>query len=335
MVIPSTGPARLPTDDPQLLEHCRMVALALADGEVVPFLGAGVNLCGRPKDQGWKQGEFLPSGGELSEYLAKRCGYPLADPDNLVRVAQYQATMQGGGPLYKRLKEIFDADYAPTALHELLASLPRTLETLFKRIRYQLIVTTNYDDALERAFTAADQPFDLFTYVAYGEHEGLFLHSLHHGQPDVVEGPEVVEDPSKFAEPLLEERPAIVKIHGAVDRTPNKRDSYVITEDHYIDFLQRTELSKLLPLPLLAPLKESHFLFLGYSLRDWNLRVILQRIWEEQEHGWSSWAVQHQSTPLDQKFWMKRSVDIQVVDLVDYVRVLDKSLEAAAADNVL
>jgi hypothetical protein len=108
----------------------------------------------------------------------------------------------------------------------------------------------------------------------------------------------------------------------------------VITEDHYIDFLQRTELSKLVPLPLLTPLKESHFLFLGYSLRDWNLRVILQQIWEEQEHGWSSWAVQHESSALDQKFWMRRSVDIQVVDLLDYVQAVEAALEAVAAENV-
>jgi hypothetical protein len=334
MGTPADGSGPVPTDDPQLLEHCRMIALAFADGEVVPFLGAGVNLCGRPKDQGWKQGEFLPSGRELSEYLARRCGYPLSDPDNLVRVAQYQATMQGGGPLYKRLREVFDADYKPSRMHEFLARLPKTLENLFERTRYQLIVTTNYDDALERAFTAADQPFDLFTYVAYGDDEGKFLHSRHSGNPDVVEGPNVIEDPSKFAEPILEAQPAILKIHGAVDRTANKRDSYVITEDHYIDFLQRTELSKLVPLPLLTPLKESHFLFLGYSLRDWNLRVILQQIWEEQEHGWSSWAVQHESSALDQKFWMRRSVDIQVVDLLDYVQAVEAALEAVAAENV-
>ena len=32
----------------------------------------------------------------------------------------------------------------------------------------------------------------------------------------------------------------ILKIHGAVDRARPDRDSYVITEDHYIDYLTRT-----------------------------------------------------------------------------------------------
>ena len=29
----------------------------------------------------------------------------------------------------------------------------------------------------------------------------------------------------------------------------------------------------------------------GYGLRDWNLRAIFHRIWEEQKHGWKSWAI--------------------------------------------
>ena len=36
----------------------------------------------------------------------------------------------------------------------------------------------------------------------------------------------------------------ILKIHGAVDRTDSDRDSYVITEDHYIDYLTRTDISE-------------------------------------------------------------------------------------------
>jgi hypothetical protein len=311
----------------EVREHYRMVALALADGEVVPFLGAGVNLCGRPSGEHFKLGEWLPSGAELAEYLARRCGYPLPDADNLVRVTQYQVTMQDEGPLYKRLHEVFNADYRPTHLHGFLARLPQTLKQKFGTARNQLIITTNYDDALERAFAEAKQPYDLFTYLAFGEDAGKFVHTAPDGKRHVV------SNPKRFSEPLLEQRPVILKIHGAVDRADSRRDSYVITEDDYIEFLQRTEISKLIPVSLIPAMQSSHFLFLGYSLRDWNLRVILQRIWEEQDHGWSSWAVQHQTNPIDQKFWMKRGVDIQVVDLQDYVRGLDAALNEIATEN--
>jgi len=313
--------------DEELSAHCRMIALAFAYGEVVPFLGAGVNLSGRPKGQPWEPGKSLPSGAELSQWLAERSGYPLPDADNLVRVAQYQATMQGGGPLYKRLREIFNADYTPTKLHEFLARLPKTLENAFGTARFQLIVTTNYDDLLERAFVAAKQPFDLFTYIAYGESIGKFVHTRPDGKSRVITAPK------KFTEPILEQRPAIMKIHGAVDRLDVTRDSYVITEDHYLDFLKRTEIATFVPLSLVPSLQSSHFLFLGYSLRDWNLRVILQRIWEQQEHGWSSWAVQHRTTPLDQRFWIKRGVDIQVVDLLAYVEALDRTMDELSSER--
>ena len=71
----------------------------------------------------------------------------------------------------------------------------------------------------------------------------------------------------------------ILKIHGAVDRADAEADSYVITEDHYIDYLARENVARLIPAYLMARMRTSHFLFLGYGMRDWNLRVILRSIW--------------------------------------------------------
>ena len=66
---------------------------------------------------------------------------------------------------------------------------------------------------------------------------------------------------------------------------------------------------------LAAKLRKSHFLFLGYGLRDWNMRVILHRIAGEQRLTYKSWAIQRAPTDLDQKFWDRRDVDILDVDL--------------------
>ena len=122
----------------------------------------------------------------------------------------------------------------------------------------------------------------------------------------------------------------LLKIHGALDRAIASNDSYVITEDHYIDFLTRTDLSNLLPVMLAAQLRASHFLFLGYSLRDWNLRVILQRIWEEQRLGYNSWAVQKQSDALDRRFWGRRNVEILETDLDAFIVAIDERLAKVA-----
>jgi SIR2-like domain len=50
-------------------------------------------------------------------------------------------------------------------IHQLLANIPSILRSCGYAPHYQLIVTTNYDDLLERAFKAAVEPFDLLTYV--------------------------------------------------------------------------------------------------------------------------------------------------------------------------
>jgi hypothetical protein len=120
----------------------------------------------------------------------------------------------------------------------------------------------------------------------------------------------------------------ILKIHGAVDRPTGERDSYVITEDHYIDYLTRTDISNLVPVTLAAKLRRSHFLFLGYSLRDWNLRVILHRIWGEQKLSWKSWAIQLNPHAIDQEFWRNRDVDIFNVRLEEYVAALSERMQA-------
>jgi hypothetical protein len=47
-------------------QHYDTVLRAMADGRVVPLLGAGVNLTGRPKGARWQHGRYLRSGAELA-----------------------------------------------------------------------------------------------------------------------------------------------------------------------------------------------------------------------------------------------------------------------------
>ncbi|HEX4865649.1 MAG TPA: SIR2 family protein [Acidimicrobiales bacterium] len=307
------------TDD--LLRHYRTVASEIAAGRVVPFLGAGVNLCGRIQTAGWRASQHPPSGVELTEHLARSFNYPRQPPTDLARVSQYAATMNGSGPLYEELRKVFNIDYRPTAVHRLLAQLPALLRARVTTPEYQLIVTTNYDNALEQAFQAAHEPFDVISYMADGEHRGQFLHYL------PGDNPRLIHRPNEYTELRLDQRTVILKIHGAVDRASPDRDSYVITEDHYIDYLTRTDISNLVPVTLAAELRRSHFLFLGYSLRDWNLRVILHRIWGQQRLSYKSWAIQLDPDELEREYWIKRDVNILNVSLEEYVAGLNLQLQ--------
>ena len=328
--------------------HYETVASAIAAGEVIPFFGAGVNMCGRPPGAQWQRdgAQFLPSGGELSAYLAQSFNYTQADANNLLRVSQYVSLTRGSGPLYKALRKLFNADYPPTPLHGFFAGLPAALRAKgYDPTPYQLIVTTNYDDLMERAYFAARVPFDLVSYVAEGQNRGKFWHWTYapaEGQPaDDFWGQawpppvaaRLIERPNEYKGITLDEddyllRPVILKIHGAVDRAAAENDSYVITEDHYIEYLTRADISSLVPATLVAKLKGSSFLFLGYSLQDWNLRVILQRIWGEAKLTYSSWAVQLNPPDLDKRFWNKRNVEILNISLDEYVAGLERQLAA-------
>jgi hypothetical protein len=254
--------------------HYEMIADRILAGAVVPFLGAGVDLCGRPDSESWKLGRYLPSGSELAAYLASKGRYPYKDRTDLLRVSQYFDVMLGNGPLYQLLHAVFDADYAPTPVHRLMASLPSLIRgrSSTEPKFFPLIVTTNYDDLLERAFKDAGEEYDLVSYIADGPKAGRFLHT----SPDGLA--RVIGRPNSYTELRGDERPVIAKIHGAVGRGAHDRDSFVITENDYIDYLSRTDLAQLIPVRVAKRMRKSHFLFLGYSLRDWNLRVILHRI---------------------------------------------------------
>jgi hypothetical protein len=288
-------------------------------GQVVPLLGAGANLCGRPEGATWQLGRYLPDGAELAAHLASSFEYPTEQALELSRVSQYVAVMAGSGPLYQELRQLFDADYPPSKLHQLLAGLP-ALAREQPEPRYQLLVTTNYDDALERAFRDKGEEFDLVWYAAEGDHRGKFLHFAPSGDMHVV------ERPNEYARLSPDQRTVILKIHGAVDRTHPDLDSFVITEDHYIDYLARSDISNLLPVTLAVRLQRSHFLFLGYSMRDWNLRVILHRIWGTQALNWTSWAVQRYPEPIEERLWRKRGVEILHAPLEHYIVELSRHL---------
>jgi len=109
-------------------------------------------------------------------------------------------------------------------------------------------------------------------------------------------------------------------------------DSYVITENDYIDYLAYTNLSQI-PMNIVTRMEQSHFLFLGYSLRDWNLRVILHRLSGNAGMAWTSnsWAVQPKPDKIDEKSWGRRGVELLDARLEDYIEQLKTSLANSAS----
>jgi hypothetical protein len=207
-------------------------------------------------------------------------------------------------------------------VHRFLAGLQQILRERGKGP--QVILTTNYDDALERAFDAIGEPYDLVTYAcAYPvEHRGRFVHWT----PGAAE-PIPIEKPNEYKGLDPSRRTVILKMHGAVVRCDTfDQDNYVITEDHYIDYLAHTDITQLLPTPIPRYLRNSHFLFLGYGMRDWNLRVILRRIWGTHALDFPSWSVQYKPAEVETRYWKDRGVAVFDCDVAEYVERLHVEL---------
>lgn len=286
---------------------------AFKDGEVIPFLGAGASLGPRdPAHPNWAPpppAVHLPTGGELTDYLALQSGFPNGEPKDLAKVAQYFHIQSGRPKLRRRLHDIFSPGYAPRPIHQLLASASKP----------QLIVTTNYDTLIEDAFAAAGRPYDL---VVHGSEAAIGDRILHkpHGAGDfqAVEPKTLMIDLSKIS--------VVYKIHGSCNRHDPKADQYVISEDDYIDFLSRMVGNTAIPAFCAEPFQCWPFLFLGYRLGDWNLRVVLNRVAPQVrvQDDVISWAIERSPSAVEERFWQARGVNVYTQELDAFVAELNK-----------
>lgn len=273
-------------------------------------------------------GRVVPVLGEDSEAfalrLAERFRYPRSHAPELARVSQYAAALRGYGPLYDELRELVAGEPEPTAVHTFFASLPPLLRA--RGVPQQLLVTTSYGTALERAFRAAGEELDVVSYIASGRSRGKFCHISPDGNARVI------DVPNTYATELsLDQRPVVLKMRGQVDPSANPSlDSFVVTEDDYIDYLGRADVASGLPVTLAAALRRCHFLFLGYTVRDWNLRLVLGRMWGDDPVAYRSWAVHPAPGPAEHELWRRLDVDLVETPLDVYVKALADGIGAPA-----
>jgi hypothetical protein len=285
------------------------VVRALLSGRLVLVLGPG------PSSE---------NGRSLAGRLADAFDCPEEHRGDLTRVSQYVAVTQGVGPLYDHLHELFLEQEEPGPVERFLAGLPELVRA--REAEHQLLVTTAYGDALERAFEERGEEVDVVSFVAVGPNRGKFLHR----SPDGSET--VVAVPNAYAELSLAERPVILKVHGGVDPRPDRgRESFVVSEDDYIGYLAQSDLASVVPVTLAAKLRRSHLLFISYPVVEWSLRVFLHRVFGDEPISYRSWAVLPGAHPIQHEFWRQRGVDLYDVPLEDFVADMQRRLAEVAA----
>jgi hypothetical protein len=301
------------------------IADLLKTGQIIPFLGAGVNISGRPPGAVWdpQARNFLPTGSELSHFLAQKSNFPSTEDHeigDLAKVASYYVETSARRRLRERLHDIFDRDFSPCNIHNYLAEIAAVAPLL--------IVTTNYDDLTEQAFKKAGRPFDLVIHPTDRKDVEASVLWWKNGS-DIPVG---VPPNQLFID--LKTTNVIYKMHGTVDRALQKWDSYVITEDDYVNFLSRMTNQTAIPSLFMRYFRTRNFLFLGYGLRDWNLRVVLRNLKnvssaepqaepaDDIDDELHSWAIQFQPSELEVELWNARRIKVYDVDINDFVEKL-------------
>jgi hypothetical protein len=306
------------------------IARYMAEGAVVTVLGSGANAVDR--EAPWQRGAgALPDTAELARHLADR--FQIGETGNLAQISQRVSLAEGRVDLCRTLRELLiKPEGEPTSLHRFVARLPGRLRDLGREC-YQLVVTTNYDTALERALDAVHEPYDLVVFMATGSHRGRFVH-VPWWDPG-GNGSRPITVPNEYVDlPIDEdgalERTVIVKLHGggldAGSDGPHLRDNFVITEDDYIGYLTQSPAESLIPLQILNKIRESHFLFLNYRMRDWTPRVFLQRVWGDEQLGARSWAVAAGLDGVERELWEQLGVNVVDHALTELLTELEGEL---------
>jgi SIR2-like domain len=223
-----------------------LIADAARKQRCILFLGAGVHA---PPPDGspfeYPQALRPPVGAGLSQELARGCAladrFPNENPENLQRVALFYEISRSRHQLVDAVRNAVQVEKQPSPMLRALAELA-----------FPVVITTNYDQLFENALAAAGK------------------------QPRVVVYTPELEAMTDYRDPTPQS-PILFKIHGDISRP----ETIVVTDEDYIQFVLRMsnkEQYDPVPLTLKFYLTGSPTLFLGYSLLDYNLRLLFKTI---------------------------------------------------------
>jgi hypothetical protein len=277
------------------------------------FLGAAVNYHAPAGfEHFYAKADRPPIGWELNELLIdeifnrEKFGAGNADMRNehlsLSYVAQYLEELKDRKVLIENLAGFVDKEQ-PSPILKALAEMD-----------FRYIVTTNYDHLFENALAEVGKDY----------HKGIYK-ANRKGSP--------VPTDNVSEKDISVQKPFLYKFHGdireVIDKNGNyvpETDSIVLTDDDYLHFILRMsqindnkEKSKdapadLYPIPQVineafAGKNQNTFLFIGYGLQDYNLRLIFKTaLWAKDNNTFS--ALQKWSISLDkhkpiQQFWTR------------------------------
>ena len=221
-------------------------------------------------------GGMLPTLSQVAQHWADAHGYPFSNCDDMACVAQYLATNQGEDFARYELLDTLKAElmaHLPKALRpgngsetltglvqaagwqNLVADNPNEVHRVLADLDLPLYLTTNADSFMVEALKARGQE-PVRALCRWSEHLDRLdspLSAVEHDEPAI-------------------ERPLVYHFLGSDEEV----DSLVLTEDHFFTFLVRICAERdRIPYVIRDALSSTSLMFIGYSLYDWEFRVLM------------------------------------------------------------
>lgn len=207
----------------------------IKDGRCTPFLGAGV----------YSEGPTLRT--TVAKNWSEQYHYPFTDGTDLARVARF-LTVEYGDAEIASSKYIEELNKVPPPNFD----DPNDPYSILAKLPLPIYITTNYDDLMEQALMK--------------QHRDV--------KRDLCKWIKSSEDPSPLAEQSFQPsvpNPIVFHLYGY---TQNQQ-TMVLSEDDYFQFLINVSNDpELVPKRIQQAITGTSLILLGYSLEDWDFRIL-------------------------------------------------------------
>jgi hypothetical protein len=257
---------------------------------------------------------------EAMKLVARVTG--IADPpDALASITSYFESKAGRRSVWENLRLTLANKKSPAPIHKLLACSAAEHLDGDGALDY-LILTTNYDSLMEQALEDRGVPYVVLLTRNQDGKVAIRCSSL-------VNDPEklVMRNSDRFPNnfTLLKSQRLCVlyKVHGCVDpRLTLRDDAIVISDKDYVNYISRMSTNDgAIPSYVTDLMRWKPFIFLGYSLSDWNVRSIFETVRGKrgEEADAQDYAVMHRVREFEKIFFQTNNVIILKTDLNAFV----------------
>jgi len=271
-------------------------------GEIVLFLGSDMSKL--PPDDN-------PFTKTLIQELIQNLDYQDFN-ESLPMIAEYYPmTAYGRIGLVNRLCDCLNTAEPSTPLYQSLANIEEPL----------IVISAAYDNLLENAFKASRKKY-IIVFPIVSDIPGVECSIGHllvkYSDKDKFESSCLIDDLS----PLIKDNYSIIyKVRG----NSKLENSLIISEDNYFTFATHTQ--RLIPNYLVNQCNKHGLLFLGYTPKQWNDRLIVNAILKRRHYPLQnrSYIIKKEVDNFEKGYWNQHGVDIYPVELSQFAKQLDNA----------